>query len=87
MNVGLWVAKGFPRGFVFMLWKCLFRSLSCILVRIDAGEVGAEEGNAVEVSTEKKLSVTSFAFSWSSFGVALCSSFSRAANDAETIQA
>ena len=50
-------------------------------------EVGAEGGNAVEISTEKGVSVGSFSFSLSSVWIVLCSSFSRAANDAETIQA
>ena len=87
MNVGLWVGKSFPRCFVFMLWKNLFRFLNCILVRVVEVEVGAEEGNAVDASTEKEGVLTTFTFSWSSFGGSLCSSFSRATNDAETIQA
>ena len=87
MNVGLWVDKSFPRCFVFMLWKNLFRFLNCILVRVVEVEVGAEEGNAVDASTENEGFLALFTFSWLSFGGSLCSSFSRAMNDAETIQA
>ena len=82
-NLGL-----FPRFIVFMLCKGLFLFLGFILIR-DGGEEGsAEEGDvdAVVVSRNKVVFVASFSISGSACSF-MCSRFSRAANNAETIQA